>query len=384
MICPSEDARARLERHGLADRGGRGAARAGCRRPLGAGSAAAARAASCAWRCWACWRSRRARRPSSPWPRRRIPQPLELHLIGYAEDGLPETVRDRIVVSGEYAEADLPGLLARVKPHVVWFPAQWPETYSYTLSAAIDAGLPVVASRIGAFVERLEGRPLSWLVDPRASPEEWLRCFDVGARGACRAVKAARADLAAGCWRISTPDNTYLPATGARPRCSRHGGEDARGGLVDLRRPGRTSIVVVPEQLDNDEFSPAPISGCCSRWTIRRSGRASTSCWPMREEALRYRADIVATQRYAVPDMARRTRWPRIAAGPGRRWPTTSTTTCCTSRVTIRTRRCCGRRPRWCSACCATPARCSSPPPALAASLASVRTRHGGGAERAG
>ena len=35
------------------------------------------------------------------------------------------------------------------------FPAQWPETYSYTLTAAINAGLPIVATRIGAFTERL-------------------------------------------------------------------------------------------------------------------------------------------------------------------------------------------------------------------------------------
>ena len=60
----------------------------------------------------------------------------------------------------------------------MWFPAQWPETYSYTLSAAIDAGLPIVATRIGAFPERLEGRPLTWLVDPEAPAEEWLAVFD--------------------------------------------------------------------------------------------------------------------------------------------------------------------------------------------------------------
>ena len=84
---------------------------------------------------------------------------------------------ERIAITGEYAEADLPALLAKVKPHVVWFPAQWPETYSYTLSAAIDAGLPIVATRIGAFPERLEGRALTWLVDPEASTEEWLAVF---------------------------------------------------------------------------------------------------------------------------------------------------------------------------------------------------------------
>ncbi|HET8997228.1 MAG TPA: glycosyltransferase, partial [Acetobacteraceae bacterium] len=96
------------------------------------------------------------------------PKAVEFHLIGYAEEGLPEGAADGITVTGEYPEHELPALLAKVKPHVVWFPAQWPETYSYTLSAAIEAGLPIVASRIGAFPERLDGRPLSWLLDPRA------------------------------------------------------------------------------------------------------------------------------------------------------------------------------------------------------------------------
>jgi hypothetical protein len=39
----------------------------------------------------------------------------------------------------------------------VFFPAQWPETWSYTLSAAIDAGLPILATDLGAFPERLAG-----------------------------------------------------------------------------------------------------------------------------------------------------------------------------------------------------------------------------------
>jgi hypothetical protein len=39
-------------------------------------------------------------------------------------------------MTGQYAESELPALLAKVRPHVVWFPAQWPETYSYTLTAA--------------------------------------------------------------------------------------------------------------------------------------------------------------------------------------------------------------------------------------------------------
>ena len=87
------------------------------------------------------------------------PAEIEVHLIGYPEQELPEPARARITETGQYDDAQLPALLARVRPHVLWFPAQWPETYSYTLSAAIAAGLPIVASAIGAFPERLNLNP---------------------------------------------------------------------------------------------------------------------------------------------------------------------------------------------------------------------------------
>lgn len=47
----------------------------------------------------------------------------------------------------------------------MWFPAQWPETYSYTLSAALQYGLPVVVPNIGAFGERLIGRKFSRIIN---------------------------------------------------------------------------------------------------------------------------------------------------------------------------------------------------------------------------
>ncbi len=41
----------------------------------------------------------------------------------------------------------------------------WPETFSYTLSEMLAAGLPVVARRIGALADRLDGKPYAVLVD---------------------------------------------------------------------------------------------------------------------------------------------------------------------------------------------------------------------------
>src|SRR5207302_21876 len=104
-------------------------------------------------------------------------QPVEFHLIGYAYRDLRKQPQAALTVHGAYEEADLPRLLGWLKPDLVWFPALWPETYSYTLSACLQAGLPVVAPSIGAFHERLNGRPWSWVQDWDTPPAAWLQFF---------------------------------------------------------------------------------------------------------------------------------------------------------------------------------------------------------------
>lgn len=104
-------------------------------------------------------------------------RPLEFHLIGFAYRDLRKQPRAALTVHGAYEEKDLPGLLSWLKPDVVWFPALWPETYSYTLSACLVAGLPVIAPDIGAFAERLAGRPWSWVQAWDMAAPEWLDFF---------------------------------------------------------------------------------------------------------------------------------------------------------------------------------------------------------------
>ncbi len=219
------------------------------------------------------------------------PADLSIHVIGYAEQELPERLAERIEVTGEYKDADLPTLLAKVKPHIVWFPAQWPETYSYTLSAAIDAGLPIIATRIGAFPERLEGRPLTWLVDPEASTEEWLAAFEQ-ARGELARQRKPPAG------KPREPVADFYREEYARAPAIRSADD-----LVDLRREGRISVVVIPERFEGGALTPCayirllqpldhPAIG--GDWDIVLADAA---------DALAYRADIFVTQRYAVPDL---------------------------------------------------------------------------------
>jgi GT2 family glycosyltransferase/glycosyltransferase involved in cell wall biosynthesis len=221
------------------------------------------------------------------------PAELAIQLIGYVEQELPRTVGARIEVTGEYDDADLPALLAKAQPHVVWFPAQWPETYSYTLTAAIDAGLPIVASRIGAFTERLEGRPFTWLVDPEASVETLLATFNT-----------VRGELARQRKPPARPRSTRKPvADYYRDHYVRPPAVREPGAPVDLRRSGQVSVVVIPERFPSGALTPCAYIRLLQPLDHPAIGGAWNVVLADAEAALNYRADIVVTQRYAVAEL---------------------------------------------------------------------------------
>ena len=103
---------------------------------------------------------------------------LDFHLLGFAYRELRTHPDARLTVHGQYEEEDLSALLATIRPDVVWFPALWPETYSYTLSAALQARLPVVAPDLGAFPERLSDRQWTWVCPWFWLSEQWVQFFE--------------------------------------------------------------------------------------------------------------------------------------------------------------------------------------------------------------
>lgn len=107
--------------------------------------------------------------------------PVEFHLVGYAYRNLRTQPKAGLTVHGSYEDKDLCQILAWLKPDVVWFPALWPETYSYTLSASLESCLPIVAPSFGAFAERLQVRPWTWQID-WAMPAQDVLNFFVGIR----------------------------------------------------------------------------------------------------------------------------------------------------------------------------------------------------------
>jgi GT2 family glycosyltransferase/glycosyltransferase involved in cell wall biosynthesis len=170
----------------------------------------------------------------------------EFHVVGYCEAELPREVRARVHVTGRYDEVDLARLLEEANLHVAWFPAAWPETYSYTLSAAITAELPIVSSRLGAFPERLLNRPLTWLVDSNSASADWKAIFG-----------AVRDTLGVG--RVTTraprkgsitqfyPSNYLKPIARIPP---------STGGRISLRRNGKVSLLVMPDRYPNGMITP--------------------------------------------------------------------------------------------------------------------------------
>ncbi|WP_457675351.1 glycosyltransferase [Thiolapillus sp.] len=140
---------------------------------------------------------------------------LEFHLLGYAYRPLDTAV----IEHGAYAESDLPRHLETIKPDIVWFTALWPETYSYTLSEMLQAGLPVVAPDIGAFPERLVGRPLTWIRPWDSSTETWLEWF-AGLHERLAAEQPGPLEWQDQPWPEAGPDfygKAYLPAVSSRP-----------------------------------------------------------------------------------------------------------------------------------------------------------------------
>ncbi|WP_416398660.1 glycosyltransferase [Allohahella sp. A8] len=85
---------------------------------------------------------------------------FQVKLIGYAYRLLTG-----VTTTGPYNDADLKDIIRSEGADILLFTALWPETYSYTLSYAIDSGLPIIAPRIGAFSERTAGRPNVFLYD---------------------------------------------------------------------------------------------------------------------------------------------------------------------------------------------------------------------------
>ena len=97
---------------------------------------------------------------------RRLRLPVEFSLLGYSVDDT-RLANAGVQLLGRYDDADVHALIAANDPDLVFLPSTCPETYCYTLSAALRSARPVVVFDIGA-----QGRRVRLLAPPpsRALP----------------------------------------------------------------------------------------------------------------------------------------------------------------------------------------------------------------------
>lgn len=103
--------------------------------------------------------------------------PLALSVLGPTSERLPPGV----TVTGAYRPDQLDRLIAEAAPHVILFPAIWPETWSFVLTEGLKRGLPIVAFDLGAPAARLRALrrglllPLVLAKQPQRLLDELLR-----------------------------------------------------------------------------------------------------------------------------------------------------------------------------------------------------------------
>jgi GT2 family glycosyltransferase/glycosyltransferase involved in cell wall biosynthesis len=217
---------------------------------------------------------------------------MEIHVIGRTEDNFPKPTLKRLKITGGYDDADLSQLIETIAPHVIWFPSAAPETFSYTLSVAIDAGRPIAAVRLGSFPERLHGRPFTWLADHNTSPDGWSSLF-----AQVRAALPDKPVTATSVRRKPVEDfyaDGYLlpaaPARAARP---------ARTRAV-AKRP---LIAVIPERYDTGQPTPCAFIRLLQPLDHPAIGGGFDVLLADAQSVMAMKADIIVTQRYALTDI---------------------------------------------------------------------------------
>jgi GT2 family glycosyltransferase/glycosyltransferase involved in cell wall biosynthesis len=95
--------------------------------------------------------------------------PMEFVVVGYTRDDLPLRDTGRVFITGPYEEHEALALLERERCDIALFASVSPETWCYSLTYALAAGLPIVAFDLGAIAERLRAAGTGVLV-PRSTP----------------------------------------------------------------------------------------------------------------------------------------------------------------------------------------------------------------------
>jgi FkbM family methyltransferase len=81
--------------------------------------------------------------------------PLEFVVIGYTDRDSVFADLENVHVTGAYQAEEVVDRIAEASPDLIWIPSVWPETFCFTLSEAIAAGVQPVAFELGAQADRI-------------------------------------------------------------------------------------------------------------------------------------------------------------------------------------------------------------------------------------
>jgi len=215
--------------------------------------------------------------------------PLSFHLIGYTCGTIDSSLFSQ---TGAYNDEDLIDKIDEYDPHLILFSSCCPETYSYTLTAAIKSGRPVMVPNLGAFPERIASRQWSWVVNWNVTAHELVnKLCDVRLNHILPQVPPEPVSYEAGraFESIKSDDfyeNEYLSIN------------DAYEGVIDLRKEGRISALLLIETLNG---VPSP---CAYIRLIMPLIREQNEDFIFRlvtaDKVKGYKADVLITQRTSV------------------------------------------------------------------------------------
>jgi GT2 family glycosyltransferase/glycosyltransferase involved in cell wall biosynthesis len=93
----------------------------------------------------------------------------QIYLLGAGKSGEVFFGMSGVHVITQYSRENLRSLLAAIGPHLAALLSIVPETFSYTLSEMLHLNIPVIATRVGSFEERIKDGESGWLIEPDAT-----------------------------------------------------------------------------------------------------------------------------------------------------------------------------------------------------------------------
>ncbi len=105
---------------------------------------------------------------------KRMKLPVEFVVVGYTCDDRAYAGLDNVEIMGAYEAKELPALLTGAGCNVALFLSIWLETYSYTLSEALRAGLVPVATALGVQAERIKRERVGVVLGANPRPQAVL------------------------------------------------------------------------------------------------------------------------------------------------------------------------------------------------------------------